>query len=139
MLQQAGLTTLKPQVLETAKFSELYTAPPKPISPDRGIIAVNSHGNELLDFAQTTQFYFICEGRNSTHCDPELAEMQKNALPLSGDARVKAYQAIAQKVHDDFVVVPIGAPSFWYAMSQRLDWTPRPDGFILGKEMKLKE
>lgn len=28
---------------------------------------------------------------------------------------------------------------FWYAMSQRLDWTPRPDGFILGKEMTLKD
>jgi peptide/nickel transport system substrate-binding protein len=139
MLQQAGLSTIKPQVLETAKFSEVYTNPPRPISPDRGIIAVNSHGNELLDFAQTAQFYFICEGRNSTHCDPELDQMQKSALPLSGDARVKAYQAIAQKVHDDYVIVPIGAPSFWYALSQRVDWTPRPDGFILGKEMTLKE
>ena len=28
--------------------------------------------------------------------------MQKNALPLSGDERAKAYQAIAQYVHDDY-------------------------------------
>jgi peptide/nickel transport system substrate-binding protein len=139
MLQQAGLTTIKPQVLETAKFTELYSAPPKPIAPERGILAVNSHGNELLDMAQTTQFYYVCEGRQSTHCDPALAEMQKNALPLSGEARVKAYQAIAQKVYDDFVIVPIGAPSFWYAISQRLDWTPRTDGFIMAKEMTLKD
>ena len=69
---------------------------------------------------------------------PTLDEMQNKALPLTGAERVKAYQAIGQYVHDDFVAVPIGAPSFWYAISQRLDWTPRTDGFILGKEMKLK-
>ena len=139
MLHQAGLTTIKPQVLETAKFTELYSGAPKPISPDRGIIAVNSHGNELLDFAQTVRFYYVCEGRQATHCDPELAEMQNKALPLTGAEREKAYQAIGQKAHDDFVLVPLGAPSFWYAMSQRLEWTPRPDGFIMGKEMKLKD
>jgi peptide/nickel transport system substrate-binding protein len=139
MLHQAGLTTIKSQVLETAKFSEIYSNPPKPISPDRGIIAVNSHGNELLDFSQTVQFYYVCEGKNATHCDPTLAEMQKNALPLSGQEREQAYQAIAQKVYDDYVIVPIGAATFWSAMSQRLDWTPRPDGFMLAKEMQLKE
>jgi hypothetical protein len=32
-----------------------------------------------------------------------------------------------------------GAPSFWYAISQRLDWTAWRDGFIMGKEMKLQE
>jgi peptide/nickel transport system substrate-binding protein len=139
MLQKAGLTTLKPQVLETAKFSELYSGPPKPIAPERGILAVNSHGNELLDFAQTVGFYYICVGRPSTYCNPVTEEMQKNAEPLTGSERVKAYQAIAQYVHDDFVLVPIGAPSFWYAMSQRVEWTPRPDTFILAKEMTLKE
>ena len=65
--------------------------------------------------------------------------MHKNALPLSGQERERAYQAIAQYVHDDYALVPIGAPSFWFAMSQRLDWAPRPDGFTLLKEMKLKE
>jgi peptide/nickel transport system substrate-binding protein len=139
MLQQAGLTTLKPQVLENAKFTELYSGAPKPISPDRGIIAVNSHGNEFLDFSQTVTFYFVCDGRQATHCDPALEEMQNKALPLTGSEREKAYQAIGQKVHDDFVLVPLGAPSFWYAISKRLEWTPRPDGFIMGKEMTLKE
>jgi peptide/nickel transport system substrate-binding protein len=139
MLQQAGLTTLKPQVLENAKFTELYSAPPKPIAPERGILAVNSHGNELLDMAQTVGFYYVCDGRPSTYCNPVTEEMQKKALPLTGSEREKAYQAIAQYVHDDFVLVPIGAPSFWYAMGQRVEWTPRSDTFILVKEMTLKE
>ena len=139
MLQQAGLTTIKPQVLETAKFTELYTRRPSRSRPSVASSRSTATATSCWTSPRRCSFYFICEGRTSTYCDPELAEMQKNALPLSGDARVKAYQAIAQKVHDDFVVVPIGAPSFWYAISQRLDWTPRPDGFILGKEMKLKE
>ena len=91
MLQQAGLTTIKPQVLENAKFSELYTNPPKPISPERGILAVNSHGNELLDFAQTVRFYYICEGRPSTYCNPVFEEMQKKALPAD---RVRAGEGL---------------------------------------------
>jgi peptide/nickel transport system substrate-binding protein len=139
MLQQAGLTTLKPQVLENAKFTELYSNPPRPISPDRGILAINSHGNELLDFAQTVRFYYTCDGRQSTYCNPAIDEMQKNGIPLTGSEREKAYQAIGQYVHDDFPLVPIGAPSFWYAISKRLDWSPRPDGFIMVKEMTLKE
>ena len=139
MLHQVGLTSIKPQVLEGAKFTELYSGPPKPIAPERGIIAVNSHGNELLDFAQTVGFYYICEGRPSTYCDPVSEEMHRKALPLTGSEREKAYQAIAQYVHDQFVLVPIGAPSFWYAISQRVDWSPRPDGMILAKEMTLKE
>ena len=65
--------------------------------------------------------------------------MQNKALPLTGSEREKAYQAIGQYTYDNFVLFPIGAMSFWYAIGQRLDWTPRPDGFILGKEMKLKE
>jgi peptide/nickel transport system substrate-binding protein len=139
MLQKAGLTTIKPQVLEGAKFTELYSGVPKPIDPARGLLAINSHGNEFLDFSQTAGFYYMCNGRPSTYCNPVAEEMHKKAEPLTGPEREKAYQALGQYTHDDFVLFPIGAMSFWYAISQRLDWTPRPDGFILGKEMTLKE
>jgi peptide/nickel transport system substrate-binding protein len=138
MLKQAGLSTMKTQVLEVSKHTELYNAP-KPIDPDRGMLAFHSHGNELLDFAQTVRFYYTCDGRQSTYCNPAVDETQKKALPLTGPEREKAYQAIAQYVHEEVVDVPVGHPSFYFALSQRLDWTPRPDGFILVKEMKLKQ
>ena len=108
MLQQAGLTNIKLQVLETAPYTEIWTAAPKPISPERGILGVNSHGNELLDSCPDDTDYYICEGRSSTLLRPEVDAMQKNALPLGGEARVKAYQEIAKNVYDDFVIVPIG-------------------------------
>ena len=114
-------------------------AAPKPIDPQRGIIGFHSHGNELMEFSQTVQFYYVCNGRQSAYCNPAVDEMQKNDLPLTGDARVKAYQALGQYVYDDYATVPIGYPSFYFGLSKRLDWTPRLDGFLLAKEMKLKE
>ena len=139
VLKQAGLSTLKTQVLEVSKHTEMYSGVPKPIDPARGMITFHSHGNELLDFAQTVRFYYTCEGRQSTYCNPAVDEMQNKALPLTGQERVKAYQAIAQYIHDEFVDVPVGHPNYYFAMSQRLDWSPRVDGFMMVKEMTLKE
>jgi peptide/nickel transport system substrate-binding protein len=139
MLQKAGLINLKTQVVEVAKHNEIYSAPYSTIDPDRGIIALHSTGNDLRDFSQTVGSQYTCDGRNSTYCNPVVDEMQKNAQSLSGDERVKAYQAIGKYVYDEFVSIPIMHPSYYFALSQRLEWTPRPDGLILVKEMKLKE
>jgi hypothetical protein len=65
--------------------------------------------------------------------------MHKAAVQLVGEPRVKAYQEIAKYVYDDFGTVPIGQPTYYYGLSQRLDWAARLDTFILVKEMKLKE
>jgi peptide/nickel transport system substrate-binding protein len=137
MLQKAGLTGVKTQVLEVSKHTEIYNAP-KPIDPSRGIIAFHSHGNELLDFGQTARFYYTCEGRQSTFCDPAMDEKYTKAISLGGTEREKALQEIARFVYDNYITIPVGHPSFYFATSQRLEWTPRPDGFILVKEMKLK-
>jgi peptide/nickel transport system substrate-binding protein len=138
MLKQAGLTNVTLQVMEVSKHTEIYNAP-KPIDPARGIIALHSHGNELLDFGQTVRFYYTCDGRQSTYCNPAVDEMQNRAQSLGGTEREKAYQEIAKLMYDEVVTVPIMHPSFYFGMSKRLEWTPRPDGFTLLKEMKLKE
>jgi peptide/nickel transport system substrate-binding protein len=141
MLQKVGFN-VKTQVLETSKHTEIYNAP-KPIDPQRGIVAMHSHGNELLDYSRSTQ-HLNCETRTSTHCpggqpDPVALDMINKALPLTGAEREKALQAIGQYSYDNVVAIPIMQPSFYFALSQRLDWTQREDGFILVKEMKLKE
>jgi len=139
MLKQAGLTKITISILETAKHTEIYSLAPKPIDPARGIIAVHSHGNELLDFGQTVRFYYTCDGRQSTYCNPAVDEMQTKALSLGGAEREKAYQEIGKMMYDEVITIPIMHPSFFFGMSKRLEWTPRPDGFTLLKEMKLKE
>ena len=139
MLQKAGLINLKTQVVEVAKHNEIYSLPREQVDPERGIIALHSTGNDLRDFSQTVGNQYTCDGRNSTYCNPVVDEMQKKALPLSGEERVKAYQALGKYVYDEFVSVPIMHPNYYFALSQRLEWTPRPDGLILVKEMKFKE
>jgi ABC-type transport system substrate-binding protein len=92
-----------------------------------------------LDFGQTVRFYYTCDGRQSTYCNPAVDEMQNKALSLGGAEREKAYQEIGKMMYDEVVTIPIMHPSFYFGMSQRLEWPPRPDGFTLLKEMKLKE
>ena len=58
---------------------------------------------------------------------------------LAGAERAKAYADIAKVVYDDYATVPIGYPEFYFGLSKRLNWSVRPDGFILLKEMTLKE
>jgi peptide/nickel transport system substrate-binding protein len=142
MLQKVGFTGAKTQVLETSKHTEIYNAP-KPIDPDRAIVAVHGHGNELLDYSRTAQ-YLICDSRNGTNCpggkpDQVAMDMIDKAVTLAGAEREKAFQEIGKYAYDEVLFIPIMQPSFYFAVSQRLDWTERQDGFILVKEMKLKE
>jgi peptide/nickel transport system substrate-binding protein len=137
MLRQAGLTGLQVRILETGPFNEIWAA--KPIPPERGMAFLNSHGNEFLDYSFSVNNYYTCEGRLSAYCDPKVDEMHKAAVQLVGEERAKAYRDIAKYVYDDFGTVPLGQPNFYYGLSNRLDWKVRIDGFMLAKEMKLKE
>jgi peptide/nickel transport system substrate-binding protein len=138
MMQKVGLTNLKVQVLETAVHADIWNAP-HPIDPTRGVLGVLAHGNELLDLALTTKMYYDCDGKQSVYCDPKMTELENIALPLEGPAREKAWQAVSQYAHDQIITIPIGYPYNYYAVSARLDWTPRAEGLILAKEMKLKQ
>ena len=63
--------------------------------------------------------------------------MLTDANAKTGPERQTALAAIAKYVYDQVPVVPIGLPSFNFALSDRLNWKPRIDGFILLKEMTL--
>jgi peptide/nickel transport system substrate-binding protein len=134
--RQMGLTGLQVKILETGPYTEISNTRQ---TPERGVVFLNSHGNEFLDYSFTVNNYYTCDGRLSSYCDPKVDEMHKAAVGLLGEPRVKAYQDIAKYVYDDFGVVPLGQPNFYYGLSKRLDWAVRVDGFMLVKEMKLKE
>ncbi|WP_460783708.1 ABC transporter substrate-binding protein [Microbacterium tumbae] len=136
-LKAIGLTGATSGMYETAAFEEQWTMGYDNIPADRGLLGLQQHGNELMDFAQSVAGYYSCDGATSAYCDPELEEMYAAALPLSGDERDAAFQEIAKYVYDQVPVVPIGAPSFNFGLADRLDWTPRMDGFILLKEMTI--
>jgi len=139
VMVQIGLTGTKTQGVETAVHADLWGANTgNGIDPSRGMLGTHAHGNELMDYSSTVTAYYTCPARNSTVCDQTLGAMHAKALPLTGAARQKAYEEIAQYIRDQFYTVPIGHPKFYYGLSSKVDWTPRLDGFIMLKEMKLK-
>lgn len=136
-LKAIGLTGATSGMYETAAFEEQWTIGYDNIPADRGLLGLQQHGNELMDFAQSVAGYYSCDGATSAYCDPKLEEMYKAALPTTGDERDQKFQEIAEYLYDQVPVVPIGAPSFNFGLADGLDWTPRMDGFILLKEMSL--
>jgi len=136
---EIGLVNTKTRGVETAAHAEIWGANTgTPIDPNRGMLGTHSHGNELMDYSSTVQAYYTCKARNSVVCDPVLEDMQAKALPLKGAERQKAYEDIAKYINDQFYTVPIGHPNYYYGLSNKVDWKPRLDAFIMVKEMKLK-
>jgi ABC-type transport system substrate-binding protein len=88
-----------------------------------------------MDVSTTASAYYRCEGAASTFCNPELDTMLEEALPLVGDERVEAFQAITKMFYDDYAAVPIIHMPLFYGLAENLNWEPRLDAFMLVKEM----
>jgi peptide/nickel transport system substrate-binding protein len=135
MLQDAGFPNVDSQFMELAAFTEAFddTTPPE----DRGFIAYFQHNQSLMDYGATVEQWYTCDGGNTTFCDEELDAMYEAAAPLIADERDQAFQEIAQYIRDQYYYVPIGQPTVYWALSDRVNWTPRADGLFLLKEMTL--
>jgi peptide/nickel transport system substrate-binding protein len=135
-LNEIGLTATS-EVIEIALYNEQYDVNFADVPPDRGWIATNPHGNEIMDVSSTAQAYYSCDGGSSTYCDPALDEKLDAAIPLTGEARVKALQEVTRMYYEDYGSIPIIHMPLNYGLADTLTWTPRLDGFMLLKEMKL--
>ena len=136
-LRTIGLNA-KSEVVDPAQFNQQYSMPQKNIPTTRGWITNNPHGNEIMDASATAQSYYRCAGAASTYCNAELDKALEAALPLTGDNRVKALQAVTKIFYDDYAAVPVIHMDLNYGLSKNLTWKPRLDGFMLVKEMKLQ-
>lgn len=136
-LTSIGMTGVTSQTQETAAFEQQWTMGYQNIPPERALLGLQQHGQELMDFSGSVVSYYSCDGNTSAFCDPELETMYAAAVGTTGDARQQALANIAKYVYDKVAVVPIGQPNFNFGLAQRLDWKPRTDGFILLKEMTL--
>jgi peptide/nickel transport system substrate-binding protein len=132
-LRQVGLK-VDTQLQEQVAFEEMLRQP-KPIPPKRGYIVVHSHGNELMDYSLSVNSYYRCDSVVGVYCNREVEAMHDRASQLGGEKRAAALAEIAKFVYDDYATVPIGQPSFHFGLSDRLQWKPRLDGFLLLKEM----
>jgi peptide/nickel transport system substrate-binding protein len=134
-LRSIGLTGVTTQMFETVDFEEMWSQTGfANTSPDRGLIGLNQHGNELMDYA-ASMGYYTCNGQVSVLCDQDLEALVADAIQKAGDERDQALQAVAAYVHDLYYIVPVGYPIFYHGLVEGINWTPRMDGFILLKEM----
>lgn len=125
-------------VLETAPAEEQWTLGNENIPEDRGWAGFWFHGNELFDYSASVGGYYACNGPVSAYCDENVDALYRDALQLSGEERDIKLQEIAEYVYNDVAIVPVGQPSFFFGLGDRVDWEPRADGFILLKEITLQ-
>jgi peptide/nickel transport system substrate-binding protein len=135
-LNEIGLTASS-EVIEIAQYNEQFDMNYADVPEDRGWIATNPHGNEIMDVSSTAQAYYSCEGGSSTYCNPELDEALAAAIPLTGEEREAALADVTRMYYEDFGSIPIIHMPLNYGLAAELTWEPRLDGFILLKEMSL--
>jgi peptide/nickel transport system substrate-binding protein len=137
-MREIGLNNVDTEMRNKEDFEQDWTSGYDAISPTRCLVAMSQHGNELMDYSSSVQSYYSCDSLTSAWCDPALDKQIAAALPLTGDERDQALQALAKEVYDKIPIIPLGQPNFFYGTSENLEWKPRLDGFILFKEMKFK-
>ena len=135
-LNEIGLTASS-EVIEIAQYNEQFDVNFHDVPEDRGWIATNPHGNEIMDVSSTAQAYYSCEGGSSTYCNRELDEALDAAIPLTGEERETALAEVTRMYYEDYGSIPIIHMPLNYGLAAELTWEPRLDGFILLKEMKL--
>jgi peptide/nickel transport system substrate-binding protein len=135
-LRSIGLNA-KSEVIDPAAFNAQYSMPQANIPPTRGWITNNPHGNEIMDVSSTAQSYYRCAGAASTYCNAELDRALEAAIPLTGDQRSTALQAVTKMFYDDYGAVPVIHMDLNFGLAQNLQWKARLDGFMLLKEMRL--
>jgi len=135
-LKLIGLNA-KSEVVEPTQHAQQFSLGFANIPKERGWITNNPHSNEIMDASRTMQGYYRSTSAASTFADPEVDKAIDAALPLTGDARQKALQAITQTFYDAYAAIPVIHMDLIHGASKRLQWTPRIDGFLLVKEMGL--
>lgn len=135
-LNEIGLSAHS-EVIEIAQYNEQFDVNYADVPEDRGWIATNPHGNEIMDVSSTAQAYYSCDGGSSTYCDPALDEALEAAIPLTGEERVEALQEVTRMYYEDYGSIPVIHMPLNYGLAEGVVWQPRLDGFILLKEMQL--
>lgn len=135
-LNQIGLNASS-EVIEIAQYNEQFDLNYSDVPDDRGWIATNPHGNEIMDVSSTAQAYYSCDGGSSTYCNPEVDEALDAAIPLTGEEREEALAEVTRLYYEDYGSIPIIHMPLNYGLAENVTWEPRLDGFILLKEMQL--
>jgi peptide/nickel transport system substrate-binding protein len=86
--------------------------------------------SETLDFGRNATNYLNCVRPASYVCDPSPGGLQEQlgpALAASGEERQRRLAALADRIHDDVLLLSLFEPPVIYGVDSKLNWTPRFD------------
>ena len=109
----------------------------KPLPGNR--LFYHSHSNEMGDASQSIASKYRCAGPTSAVCDKKTEELDDKARAAVGETRTRLYQELMAYLYDEETSIPVLHPLYQYGLSQRLQWQARLDGFILAKEMSIRQ
>lgn len=135
MLQEVGLTaTLVP--MEAAPWRDLLFANKE--GQERTDMIIISASNIQFDSSRVMNFYYGT-GQFSHSDDTAFQQEMEKAAILSGEERVAAYRKLWADAYEKYWVVPIFGIDYIHGLSDRVDWTPRDDGFVYFSTMSLAD
>ena len=97
--------------------------------PTGHVLSAGGFSNETLDFGRQATRYLNCAARSFV-CDPSPGGLQGKLLPAlsaSGDERQRLLEELADRVHDDVLLLPMFDLPVFYAVDPNLQWEPRFD------------
>ena len=102
----------------------------------------NQPSNETLDFGRQANYYMSCTSNRSGFCDPSPGGIQEQigeALTSAGQERQRRLEGLADRFHEEVVMIPLFDLPVFYAVDPKLNWTPRLDPVIRVSGMWFSE
>lgn len=95
------------------------------------------HGNDIFDMDRSV-IWVSCGGELSHYCNEEVLDLVTEArTTLDEQERLDLYDQMWQIVHDDAAYASISTIDQVHFTQENVNWTPRPDNFILFDEISL--
>lgn len=126
------------KLLDFGAFLDELLAPGNNVSVERDDLYFIGHGNDTGDADVTYTAFYATTGIDSSTSDLELdALIEAGRSELDAEKREAMYQEIAQVgCEEAYFIFGLNLDNT-YGLTERLDWTPRVDGQILVKTMRL--
>jgi len=95
------------------------------------------HGNDIFDMERSV-VWVSCGGELSHYCNREVLDLVNQArTTLNEEERLQLYEQMWQIVREEAAYASISTIDQVHFVQEDVEWTPRPDYFILFDEMSL--
>ena len=129
VLEAAG----KDPATATPTREEIQAAIEKGSSCPYGDLIENEPSSETLDFGRQMNYYMNCNSIRSLVCDPSPGGIQDqiaDSLAASGEERQRLMEKLADRFHDDVLMITLFDLPVIYAVDPKLNWKPRLDPVV---------